>query len=72
MFTKHEFKLEMLSALCSSNSKSCISIVRSPVQIADLSVVKFWVLAVPYKSSSSFAEIFPGLKARLIRHKLRK
>ena len=61
MFTKHEFKLEMFVAICRSNSKWCISIVRSTVPLADHSVVKVWILDLLDNSIPSLIEISSGL-----------
>ena len=49
MFTKHEFKLEMFVAVCWSYDKWCILIIRSTVPQVDHSVVKVWILTLPYK-----------------------
>ena len=71
MFTKHEFKLQILTTLCWGYVKWCISIVKSTIPLVDLCRVKVRILALPYKSTHSFVEIFSYLKCRLVNRNLR-
>ena len=62
IFTKHEERLKMFGLVCWSYAKWCILIIRITVPLVDHSVVKVSVLALPYKTTPSFVEIFSGLK----------
>ena len=64
MFTKHNFKMEMFSAVSWSYGKWSISIVSSIVPLVDQSVVKVWTLALLYKLTASLVEIFFQLVRR--------
>ena len=61
IFTKHEFTLEMFVAVGWSYSR-VFTIVRSTVPLVDHTVVKIWILALPYKSTPSFVKISSSLK----------
>ena len=52
----------MFVAACWSYGEKCRSIVRSTVTLANHSEVEFSILALPYKSTSNFIEIFHRLK----------
>ena len=66
MFTKHEFKLERFVAVCWSYGKLFRSIVGSTVTLVDYSMVKAWILVLPYKPTPSFVESFSGFKYGLV------
>ena len=60
MFTKQKFNLEMFVIVCYSYGKWHISIVSSTFPLVDHSKVKVSILALPYKSTLIFVEIFSG------------
>ena len=62
MFTKHEFNLKIFVSVGGSYDKLGISTVKCVVPLVDYSVVKVWILTLPYKSTQSFVEIFLSLK----------
>ena len=68
MYTKHEFKLKMFVAVCWSYSKWCILIVGTTVPLVEYTVLKAFILALPYKSTLNFVEVL-GLKGWHARRK---
>ena len=73
MFSKKKFKLEISAAVCWSYGKYCMLIVKSTVPLIDHTVLTVWILALPYKLTPSFVEIFFWIKkVTLCKHWLSK
>ena len=49
-----------------SYGKWYVSIVPNTIPLVDHSVVKVWILAMPYKLIPNFVEIFSGLEGQLV------
>ena len=63
MFIKYELKLEIFVAVSWNYGKWFISLVWSAIPLIEQSVVKVWIIALLYISTSSFVENLLVLKS---------